>query len=136
MSVGGLFLQSAFGKVYVSAPTHVAVNNFAVRMHETNKRVTSRLNEGLAPNGPNRERRKFIVRGFKIDDEIAAFRALVQNPDLGSDKACPSAFWRGNSKWKLPLSLAYWFLVVLGSPAVPKLHDDDAASLHVLHDQI
>jgi hypothetical protein len=93
MSFGTLLLLSSVGKVYVSAPTHVTVNNFASRLYEVDRRTVSHLNAGQA--APKRERRKFIVRGYRTDDEIAAFRALLEDPDLDSEQACPSSFWRG-----------------------------------------
>src|SRR5690606_16130884 len=79
---------------------------------------------------PSRARRKVIIRGFKADDEIAAFRTLLGNPALGNN-AAPNSTWRGASQWKLQLSLAFWVLRVLRfqGQGVPILDADDSPAI-------
>jgi hypothetical protein len=74
----------------MSAPTHVAFTNFATRFYETNSRATPKHIEHRTPDDLGRVRRYFIVRAFKIDDEIVAFRALLQSPGLSSEEASTS----------------------------------------------
>ncbi|KAK7419785.1 hypothetical protein QQX98_003157 [Neonectria punicea] len=63
-----------------------------------------------------------------------------QNSLLGSihgDKATPERrLGQPESEWKLNLSLTFWFLVVLGSPAVRPLPPDDNKALHGLRRKI
>lgn len=78
MSVGALFLQSRFAEAYVSARTHIK----ASRLYEIDPRTISRPNADLPHS--KREPRKFIVREYRIDDEIATFRELPANPEVDS----------------------------------------------------
>lgn len=122
-------------KVYVSAPTQVAVDNFARRINMLDERVVARHNKLLAKGDPGMIYRKLIIRGFPIRDEIKAFRNLLQRPRDG-DAAAPKAEFRGVSKWKLHLSGTYWLLKALGSPAVPALNEEDNHAIHILHEQL
>ncbi|KAG8408794.1 hypothetical protein J3458_019809 [Metarhizium acridum] len=124
-----------FKSVYVSAPTSVAVDNIASRMYETSRRVVETANGSMESVDPKRLRRLLVIRGYKPDDEMAAFLRLLQNPDLG-DQAAPESAWRGASRWKLHLSLAYWALKTLRSQAVEPLHQDDSTALYQLQARI
>lgn len=123
-------MAHSFEKVYVSAPTHVAVDNFARRIDMLDQRVVSRYNMSL-PESQSPILRKLIIRGFPIRDEIKALRNLLQRPK-DSDAAAPKTAFRGVTKWKLQLSVTYWSLKVLGSPAVPALSAEDNPRLHNL----
>lgn len=135
MATATIGMAYTFGKIYASAPTHVAVDNFAARLEKIDTRVVERLNEGKAVDDEDRARRRFIVRAYKMDHEIIAFRRLLEDPNVG-DKASPSGFWFPSSKWKLNCSLTYWFLMIIGSPAVRPLDDNDSPTLHDLRGKI
>lgn len=55
--------------------------------------------------------RRLIVRGYRIEHELAAFKHLLQFPDTPDD-AAPHGWWE-KSHWKLPFSPTFWLLVVL-----------------------
>ncbi|WXC63367.1 hypothetical protein SNK03_009189 [Fusarium graminearum] len=67
--------------------------------------------------------------------ESAAFRRLLQDPNQG-DNAAPDSFFDPPSNWKLHLSSVYWLLMLLRSPIVRSLHQDDAPVLHHLQQGI
>lgn len=116
-------------KVYCSAPTHVATDNFAARLEITDARVTDRYNKGKSADDTTRARRKLIVRPYKLTDEVEAFRNLLRHPH-DADRAAPRSSWKPESKWRLHLSCAYWLLALLRSPAVKELHRDASPALH------
>ncbi|KAH6972340.1 hypothetical protein BKA56DRAFT_620905 [Ilyonectria sp. MPI-CAGE-AT-0026] len=90
------------GKVYASAPTHVAVDNFANRLDLVTDRVTTRLNQGKQDAGRSHRRK------------IAAILHLLQHPHDG-DNSSRSVGRMETTKWKLHLSLVYWLLMLIGS---------------------
>ena len=135
MAVAAISMALTFGSLYASAPTHVAVDNYAARIARVDESLVSRLNEGLDSADPNRARRRLIVRAYKMDHEVIALRALLERPDLG-DKAAPSSYWFPSSKWKLHCSLTYWVLMVLGSPAVRRLDENDPPALSDMRNNI
>lgn len=129
-------MVASVNKVYGSAPTHVAVSNFAVRVDSVSTRVTDRCNKARPIDDSSRARYVMVVRGNKIEDEIHAFNHLLENPSA-SDDAAPSSSWKPESQWKLPLSLASWLLMLLQNPAAGrKLRLDDNAALHALRGDI
>jgi hypothetical protein len=115
-------MAATLGKVYATAPTHVATDNFAERLDRISQSVTSRRNEGRPHEG--KSHRTFVMRGFKGEEEYEAFRRILENPHLG-DKAAPNRDWSADSKWTLHLSPTFWLLMALRSPAVRELHEDD-----------
>ncbi|RSL44165.1 hypothetical protein CEP54_014797 [Fusarium duplospermum] len=125
-----LAMEAKLGKILCSAPTNVAVDNFASRLDRRTRAVTERYNAGkqLSDQVPRR-RHLFVLRAYKPDDEATAFQNLLRQPEDGS-KAAPSNFWRPPSKWTLHLSCAFWLLVLLRSPHVQQLHRDDSEALH------
>ncbi|KAM0264320.1 hypothetical protein ACHAQJ_000810 [Trichoderma viride] len=136
LGVATLGMAHSVQKVYVSAPTHVAVDNFARRIDMLDQRVVARHNKSLTEDDDQTPiRRKLIIRGFPIRDEIKAFRNLLQRPKDG-DAAAPKKEFRGVAKWKLHLSLTYWLLKALGSPAVPALNEEDNKDIQLLHDEL
>ncbi|KAI8244011.1 hypothetical protein K4K55_006609 [Colletotrichum sp. SAR 10_96] len=74
------------------------------------------------------------VTNLARKDEIAAFSSLLKDPKLG-DAAAPREFG-GISHWRLDLSLAFWVLVLLRSPSVRELHNDDKKELHELQHEV
>ncbi|KAF4913911.1 Helicase SEN1 [Colletotrichum viniferum] len=128
-----LAMEYSFGRVFCTAPSSVAVTNLAVRVDKITMAVSDRHNDNI-PGGTPRARRRMIVRGYKRKDELAAFRSLLKDPKLG-DAAAPRKFG-GLSHWRLDLSLAFWVLVLLRSPAVRDLHEDDNEELHQLQHEV
>ncbi|PON27775.1 hypothetical protein TGAM01_v203542 [Trichoderma gamsii] len=125
-----LSMAANLRKIFAAAPTNVATDNFAERLHVTTEIVVMRLNQGKEWRDKTRDRRTFIMRGYKPEDEYQAFINLLRDPKLG-DKAAPND-WISESHWKLHLSPSFWLLMALGSEAVRKLHDDDHSSIHEL----
>ncbi|EMT60933.1 Regulator of nonsense transcripts 1 like protein [Fusarium odoratissimum] len=125
-----LAMQSQYGRVFCSAPTNVAVNNVAVRIDLRSRAVTERCNVGKQVGGPTeRVRRRLVVRCYKDKHEEEAFRSILEDTSLG-DGAAPVLKGRRLSPWRLQQSSTYWLLILLRSPAVRPLHQDDAAILH------
>ncbi|KAL5602435.1 hypothetical protein FOBRF1_009968 [Fusarium oxysporum] len=113
-------------KIFCSAPTNVAVDNFASRIDRRTRAVAARCNEGNQTGTP-RVKHKLVVRCYR--DDYSALMKLLRDPKLGDD-AAPSGFFSRPSTWKLHLSSAYWLLKVLRSPLVEPLHQDDHEKLH------
>ncbi|KPM45180.1 hypothetical protein AK830_g1349 [Neonectria ditissima] len=133
LALATLGMSASLGKIYASAPTHVAVDNFTARLDLVTTRVTDRLNQGKQ--GSSRTFRKLVVRAYAMGDETYAAWHLLKNPDDG-DNAARSLGWTGTSKWKLHLSLAYWTLMVLRSPVVRELGEDDCPALHEIQAKV
>ncbi|KAM0669770.1 hypothetical protein ACQRIU_000165 [Beauveria bassiana] len=140
MASAVLAMAARLGKVLCSGPTNVAISNFAERIYKRSCAVVERYkaNMGKEANTDKEApsyRRLTVVRGYKLEIELVAIKALLQDPSLG-DAAVPDHMLldNSNSRWKLHLSPTYWLLMVLGSPAVRKLENDDSAGLWALHD--
>ncbi|XEU95360.1 hypothetical protein FSHL1_000644 [Fusarium sambucinum] len=129
VALATLGMAASVGRVLGSGPTHVAVNNLCARIDAVTCRVTEKYNAGKQPD--DRCRRTLVVRGFKLNDEVAAFKRLVEKPTLADD-AAPIRTWGIKSKWKFHLSASFWLLVCLGSDIRP-LHEDDGEMLKGLH---
>lgn len=123
-----------YRRVLCSAPTHAAVDKLAACLDNRTRAMVKDCNRGKAQNDPKRCRHRTVIRGYSLNDEVSAFKALLRDPTLG-DEAAPKE-WELASQWKLNLSLAFWLLVVLGSPAVRELHLDDDDGLWKLRRQI
>lgn len=123
-----------YRRVLCSAPTDAAVDNFAACLDNRTRAMVKDCNRDKAQNDPKRRRHRTVIRGYNLNDEVSAFKALLRDPTLG-DEAAPKE-WDLASQWKLNLSLAFWLLVVLGSPAVRELHLDDDEGLWKLRRQI
>ncbi|RTE74323.1 hypothetical protein BHE90_011229 [Fusarium euwallaceae] len=133
LAVGSIGMACSLGKIYITGPTDAVVDSFAARLDRVGTSVTDRVNEGKK-NGETRVRYRHVVRGYKIDDEVSAFLHLLRFPD--DDRAAPSWFLSGQSDWKMPLSAAYWLLILLRSPKVRPLRLDDSAALHEMRSRI
>jgi hypothetical protein len=123
-------MEARYGTIFCSAPTDVAVDNFASRLDRRSIAVTERCNKGkrVGDTTPRRSR-KLVVRCYPHEDECWAFDALLRDPKRGDD-AAPSSLFSDPSNWKLHLSSAFWLLVILRSPHVRELHQDDPKVLH------
>lgn len=126
-------MSASIGKVYGSAPSHVATDNFAARLGTMTERVTERYNSGKQ--GAARALRKLVVRAHKEREEYIALCHLLEHP-LDSDNAMHDLAWSETPEWKLNLSTTFWLLVCLRSPGVRELHADDSVALHELQDDI
>ncbi|KAG5772226.1 hypothetical protein H9Q72_001483 [Fusarium xylarioides] len=69
-----------------------------------------------------------LRRTLGQSDELNAVTKLVKNPE-DLDWAARRGEFVGQSHWKMHLSLAYWFLIVMRSDAVPALHEDSKPGL-------
>ncbi|KAK1659631.1 P-loop containing nucleoside triphosphate hydrolase protein [Colletotrichum godetiae] len=128
-----LAMEHSIGPVFCTAPTHVAVTNFAVRVDKVTSEVCRRYNDNL-PEGTPRAHHRMVLRGYKRDHELDAFKTLLQDPLLG-DLAAPK-LPDSTAPWRLELSVAFWLLVLLRSPAVRDLHRDDKEALHQLQREV
>lgn len=128
-----LAMEYSLGPVFCTAPANVAVTNFAVRIDKITRQVCLQYNDNLPESTP-RARHRIVLRGYRRDHELAAFKALLKDPRLG-DMAAPR-FQDRAAPWCLELSVAFWLLVLLRSPAVRDLHKDDKEALHQLQRDI
>ncbi|KXH48540.1 hypothetical protein CSAL01_12244 [Colletotrichum salicis] len=131
MANNALSMECSFGPVFCSAPSNGAVTNLAVRIDKITAYVCDKYNQML-PEGQEtpRSRRRLVVRGYRRQDELAAFKALLKHPKLGEMAALRRL---GNeSRWRLQLSVAFWVLVLWRSPVARELHVDDKEELHQL----
>lgn len=122
------------GKILCSAPTHVAVDNFAARLDRRTRVIADTCNQGKEQGDPSRHRYPLVIRAYKPQDEVNAFKALLKDPKQGNEAV--SSGWGPASRWKLHLSLASWLLAVLGSTAVRELHADDHPGLWTMRGEI
>ncbi|RGP71948.1 DNA helicase [Fusarium sporotrichioides] len=131
-----LAMEAKIGKVLCSGPTNVAIDNFSHRLFARSRAITDRYNKGKAPGDPTRRRYKLVVRAYNPVHEQTAITSLLEDPESG-DNAAPTSAWKLPSKWKLPLSCAFWVLLALGSPAAGcELHPGDPVFVHELRDRI
>ncbi|KAH6854725.1 P-loop containing nucleoside triphosphate hydrolase protein [Chaetomium sp. MPI-CAGE-AT-0009] len=128
LAIAGLAMHASLGKILVSAPSNVAVDNIAHRIHKIGTSVATRYNEGKAEDDPSRVRRPLVIRVYHFQQERSAILSLLEHPDRDV------TLRQGKSPWNLELSIAYWFLVLLGSPAkgIKQLEADDSEALHEL----
>ncbi|KAM0496632.1 hypothetical protein ACHAP8_007209 [Fusarium lateritium] len=130
-----LAMEASLGRIFCSAPTNVAVDNLASRIDKRTAEIAARCNDGKQVGEAPRVLRRLVVRAYNRKHEVTAFGRLLQDPSQG-DSAAPRSFFSAPSKWKLHLSSAYWLLMLLRSPMVRPLHQDDAPILHRLQEGI
>ncbi|KAM0249672.1 hypothetical protein ACHAQJ_008969 [Trichoderma viride] len=128
LAVGTLGMAATLGKVYATAPTNAATDNLAERLNQISQRVTARHNEGKLAGDNTRARCTFILRGYKPDEEYEAFVNVLKG--RSGDEARPNGMWSIDSKWNLHLSPSFWLLMVLRSPAVRELSEDDPLAVY------
>ncbi|KAG7135392.1 putative ATP-dependent helicase like protein [Verticillium longisporum] len=126
-SIVALAMQSSLGKILVSAPSNIAVGNFAERIDRITVSVAARYNKEKPADNLTRARHRLVVRGFRFRTELAAFKYLLKNPSGGEVAAA------GNSKWRLHLSFAYWTFSLLSNGSyiagTREMHPDEHESL-------
>ncbi|KAK3327407.1 putative DNA helicase [Cercophora scortea] len=135
LAVATVGMMTSLGKIFGSAPSNVAVDNFAARVDSIASSVTDRFNHGKKADDTTRARHKLIIRINKPVDEMNAFLRLLQHPHVG-DKAAHQKGWKVAPKWKLHLSLSFWLLVMLRSPAVREFRPDESETLQALRKSI
>ena len=131
-------MQAGLGETGVpiigSGPTHVAVDNLAARLHQVTTNVVEQANVGKQPDDPSRFRRCFVVRAYRLNHEIIALKTLLRDGPNATGKAAVNKGWKGGSKWKPHLSIAAWFVVLVGNGKhmATTLHADDKPALFEL----
>jgi len=111
------------GKLVCSAPTHVATNNFANRLH--------RICQDIAKETSSRS--PLVVRGYAVRTEVAAFIKIAAGNSKGAEEDIVDPYKTG--RWSLNLSPCEWLLKVVASPGF-SLSATDADCLHTLHHHI
>ncbi|KAI6774510.1 hypothetical protein FGRA07_02499 [Fusarium graminearum] len=76
-----LAMQAKFGQILCSAPTHVAVDDFANRLDQITRSIAEEYNKGKKADDPSRLRHRFMLRVFTSNNELRALRALLEKPD-------------------------------------------------------
>ncbi|CAK7225828.1 hypothetical protein SCUCBS95973_005994 [Sporothrix curviconia] len=101
-------------RIYVSAPTHMAVSNIAERINKLGIKVHGGTSAGVP----------LVVRGLDMKVELENFMSTIQ------PKAAKEDEWRSTGYWEQPLSLCEWLLKVVRAPGYelaaqvkPGLHD-------------
>ncbi|CZS81590.1 unnamed protein product [Fusarium graminearum] len=74
-------MQAKFGQILCSAPTHVAVDDFANRLDQITRSIAEEYNKGKKADDPSRLRHRFMLRVFTSNNELRALRALLEKPD-------------------------------------------------------
>ena len=121
-----LAMNVKFGQILCSGPTNPTIDNYAQKIDEVARSVTQRCRTTYLYLGYCRP---MIVRGYKMSDELHAFKHLLEFPE-DSEAELFSEFQR--SAWRLPFSVTYWALVVLESSAVDAIPVDDIGPLSQL----
>ncbi|KAK5991590.1 hypothetical protein PT974_09875 [Cladobotryum mycophilum] len=127
-----LAMEAKCGKILCSAPTNVACDKFAAHIDKRTRDITMDCNKDKEKNDRTRFRHKFVVRAYNPRHEVAAFESLLQRPH----HEVASAKLDEEYGWKLHLSLAFWLLALVGSPAVRRLRLDDSDALWALRRSI
>lgn len=152
-SVATLALATSQGLTYGSAPTHVAVSNMAERVERIDLDVATAAckyddlldvpdttptpspaadpDTSALPVDEIGRRRKLIIRGFPLDDEVHAILLLLENPELTGDMV--ELHQRlGNSRWHLAQSLTFSFFLALGHVRVVgrEIRSSDPIKVH------
>lgn len=110
------------GRIYCSAPTHVATSNFAERLH----RVGGEISKKCSMSAP------LVVRRYAIETEIAAFIKIATRRSRGADADMADPYRA--TRWSLKLSPCEWLLKVVGAGDF-RLAPTDSHVLHKLREQ-
>ncbi|EXK84628.1 hypothetical protein FOQG_11413 [Fusarium oxysporum f. sp. raphani 54005] len=123
-----LAMQVQLGQILCSGPSHASIDIFAHRLDQRARAVAVRYNTVMPAGDAERCHHRLVIRIYRPGDEINAVTQLLRDPQ-DVDWAARRGEFSPESHWKLHLSLAYWFLVVLRSNAVPPLHVDSKPGL-------
>ncbi|KAF5568990.1 hypothetical protein FPANT_14000 [Fusarium pseudoanthophilum] len=134
-AAAALAMEVQLGQILCSGPSHEAIDSLADRLDRRARAVAARYNTVMPAGDPKRCHHRMVVRMYKPEDELSAVAQLVKNSgDL--DWTALRGEFAEQINWKLPLSLAYWFLVVMRSSAVPPLDEDSKPGLVKLQAEI
>ncbi|KAH6695094.1 P-loop containing nucleoside triphosphate hydrolase protein [Plectosphaerella plurivora] len=134
LALAALVMQARLGCIVGTAPSNIAVDNFAERIHSKTSQVARELNERRG-NGELTHRR--LVVGYKMQYEIEAFTAILANPAVADRVAwTPRTKWGVKPRWNMSLSVTYWLLRVVRSPLTQPLRDEDAEAMLTLRDTV
>ncbi|KAH6681022.1 P-loop containing nucleoside triphosphate hydrolase protein [Plectosphaerella plurivora] len=140
ISIAALIMQNKLGPVLVSAPSNVAVDNFAERINRLSSSIVCRHNEDLEEDSPERASLRTVIRVYKYRNERQAFRHLLLHPaDLSNAVSSYRNSWGTPPKWKFELSLAYWLLTVFRATEVPGIEPigpDHSAALRTFQAEV
>ncbi|KAG9495052.1 hypothetical protein J7337_013284 [Fusarium musae] len=134
-AAAALAMQVQLGQILCSGPSHEAIDIFADRLDRRARAVAARYNTVMPAGDPKRCHHRMVVRMYKHGEELNAVTKLVKNSEDLEWTARGGEFAE-QSHWKLPLSLTYWFLVVMRSSAVPPLDQDSKPGLVKLQAEI
>ncbi|KAH7467729.1 hypothetical protein FOMA001_g15227 [Fusarium oxysporum f. sp. matthiolae] len=127
-AAAALAMQVQLGQMLCSGPSHASIDIFAHRLDQRARAVAARYNTVMPAGDAERCHHRLVIRIYRPGDEINAVTQLLRDPQ-DVDWAARRGEFFPESHWKLHLSLAYWFLVVLRSNAVPPLHVDSKPGL-------
>ncbi|KAG5812458.1 hypothetical protein H9Q74_009860 [Fusarium xylarioides] len=127
-AAAALAMQVQLGQILCSGPSQEAIDIFADRLDQRARAVAARYNTVMPTGDEKRCHQRMVVRMYNPGDELNAVTKLVKNPE-DLDWAARRGEFVGQSHWKMHLSLAYWFLIVMRSDAVPALHEDSKPGL-------
>ncbi|KAJ9414235.1 hypothetical protein QL093DRAFT_2106697 [Fusarium oxysporum] len=127
-AAAALAMQVQLGQMLCSGPSHASIDIFAHRLDQRARAVAARYNTVMPAGDAERCHHRLVIRIYRPGDEINAVTQLLRDPQ-DVDRAARRGEFFPESHWKLHLSLAYWFLVVLRSNAVPPLHVDSKPGL-------
>ncbi|KAH7147590.1 hypothetical protein DER46DRAFT_629669 [Fusarium sp. MPI-SDFR-AT-0072] len=127
-AAAALVVQAQLGQILCSGPSHASIDIFADRLDQRARAVAARYNTIMPAGDVDRCHHRLVIRMYRPGNEINAVTQLSMNPQ-DVDWAARRGEFSPESHWKLHLSLAYWFLVVLRSNAVPPLHVDSKPGL-------
>jgi len=112
------------GRIYCSAPTHVATSNFAQRLHRLGGQIAAKLDS----RSPGKFKIPFVVRGYELRSEAAAFIQMIE----GKHPNVKDPYYV--TEWPLPLSPCEWLLKVVHF-AQFHLEEMDCPRLHSLRER-
>ncbi len=116
-------MHSRLGSIICTAPTNFAVDNIASRIDSICQQIIDSANR----NRRNCEREIqhanidnynniIVVRGYDIKEEVRNFEAYLAPTPRPQKAELPAT--EPSTRWTLHLSLAYWLLLAIASPAV------------------
>ncbi|ESU09736.1 hypothetical protein FGSG_03478 [Fusarium graminearum PH-1] len=104
-------MQAKFGQILCSAPTHVAVDDFANRLDQITRSIAEEYNKVKKADDPSRLRHRFMLRVFTSNNELRALRALLEKPDA-IDAAGKTGYRSPDSRLLLEAASIFSLLVL------------------------
>ncbi|KAI6094022.1 hypothetical protein F4821DRAFT_9361 [Hypoxylon rubiginosum] len=124
-------MNASLGRILGSGPSNVSVDNFAERLDRVTRSVCSHYNRDKGHDDQTRQRHALVVRGYNPREEMNAAARMLKDPE---GLTATDSEWAVGSWWKPHLSLAFWALTIIRSPAksVRQLNPDDKTELLAL----